>query len=205
MGFMKARAERQMMDQVFNLKFTSKQLNKASKKAEKDEKAEKLRVKAAIEKGNIDIAKVYAQNAIRKKSEALNYLRLASRLDAVSSRLDTQVKMNQVNASMVGIVNSLDVALAGNNLEKMAETMDKFESQFETLDVQTGVVEQAMHNQAALSTPEEDVNDLMQQVADEHGLEVSLGLPGAANAPIRQAQGQAANGASQQVAGLQRG
>jgi hypothetical protein len=41
-------------------------------------------------------AQVYAQNAIRKKSEALNYLRLASRLDAVSSRLDTQVKMNQV-------------------------------------------------------------------------------------------------------------
>jgi hypothetical protein len=38
---------------------------------------------------------------------------------------------------MVGIVKSLDVALAGNNLEKMAETMDKFESQFETLDVQT--------------------------------------------------------------------
>lgn len=43
-------------------------------------------------------AQVYAQNAIRKKSEALNYLRLASRLDAVSSRLDTQVKMNQVCA-----------------------------------------------------------------------------------------------------------
>jgi hypothetical protein len=33
------------------------------------------------------------------------------------------------------------------------------------LYVLQGVVEQAMHNQAALSTPEEDVNDLMQQVA----------------------------------------
>ena len=31
------------------------------------------------------------QNAIRKKTEALNFLRLASRLDAVVSRLDTQV------------------------------------------------------------------------------------------------------------------
>jgi hypothetical protein len=31
------------------------------------------------------------QNAIRKKNEALNYLRLGSRLDAVVSRLDTQV------------------------------------------------------------------------------------------------------------------
>jgi charged multivesicular body protein 1 len=206
MGFLKARAERQMADQVFNLKFTSKQLSKASKKSEKEEKAEKLRVKAAIEKGNIDIAKVYAQNAIRKKNEALNYLRLASRLDAVSSRLDTQVKMNQVNASMVGIVKSLDVALAGNNLEKMAETMDKFETQFETLDVQTGVVENAMNNQAALSTPEEDVNELMQQVADEHGLEVSLGLPGAANAPIRApAQGQANDDLSSRIAELRRG
>ena len=50
MGFMKARAERQMMDQVFNLKFTSKQLNKASKKAEKDEKVA-LRLSAGLAQG----------------------------------------------------------------------------------------------------------------------------------------------------------
>ena len=57
-------------------------------------------MKRAIEKGNIDGAKIYAQNAIRKKTEALNYLRLASRLDAVVSRLDTQAKMNMINSSM---------------------------------------------------------------------------------------------------------
>mmetsp|Transcript_13307 Transcript_13307/g.40264 ORF Transcript_13307/g.40264 Transcript_13307/m.40264 type:complete len:95 (-) Transcript_13307:658-942(-) len=78
-------------DQIFNLRFTSKQLQRASKKAEKDEKAERLKVKRAIEKGNMEGAKIYAQNAIRKKSEATNYLRLGSRLDAVVSRLDTQV------------------------------------------------------------------------------------------------------------------
>ncbi len=43
--------------------------------------------------GNMDGAKIYAQNAIRKKNEALNYLRLGSRLDAVVSRLDQQAKM----------------------------------------------------------------------------------------------------------------
>ena len=36
---------------------------------------------------------IYAQNAIRKKNEALNYMRLGSRLDAVVSRLDSQAKM----------------------------------------------------------------------------------------------------------------
>jgi len=36
------------------------------------------------------------QNAIRKKTEQLNYMKLASRLDAVVSRLDTQAKMQMV-------------------------------------------------------------------------------------------------------------
>lgn len=38
---------------------------------------------------------------------------------------------------MVGIVSSLETVLKGDNLERMAETMDKFEQQFETLDVQS--------------------------------------------------------------------
>lgn len=41
--------------------------------------------------------------------------------------------------------------------------MPQFEKQFENLDVQSEFVEQAMQNQAVLSTPEEDVNMLVQQ------------------------------------------
>ena len=36
--------------------------------------------------GHADIAKIYAQNAIRKQNEKLNLLRLGSRIDAVASR-----------------------------------------------------------------------------------------------------------------------
>lgn len=59
----------------------------------------------------------------------------------------------------------------------------QFEKQFENLDVQSEFVEQAMQNQAVLSTPEEDVNELVQQVADEHGLETGFALPQASTAP----------------------
>ena len=55
-------------------------------------------------------------------------------------------------------------ALASNNLEKVASTMEQFERQFENLDVQSQFVEGAMNNQASLATPEEDVNLLLQQV-----------------------------------------
>ena len=87
--------------------------------------------------------------------------------------------MQAVTKSMGGIVKALDKALASNNLDKVAETMDQFEKQFENLDVQASVMEGAMNAQASLATPAEDVAALLQQVADEHGLEVQLGLPAA--------------------------
>ena len=49
-----------------------------------------------MEKKNPDIARVYAENAIRKKNESLNYLRLSSRVDAVASRVQTGVMMKGV-------------------------------------------------------------------------------------------------------------
>jgi division protein CdvB (Snf7/Vps24/ESCRT-III family) len=108
-----------LLEQVFNLKFMAKQLNRSAIKCEKDEKAERLKVKKAIEKGNTEGAKIYAQNAIRKKHEQLNYLKLASRLDAVVSRLDTQAKMSMVNRNMMAITKNLEKALQANNLEKV--------------------------------------------------------------------------------------
>lgn len=60
--------------------------------------------------------------------------------------------------------------------------MDQFEKQFENLDIQSEFVENAMNAQASLSTPEDDVNMLVQQVADEHNLEVNLNLPQAGRA-----------------------
>lgn len=171
-----------LMDQIFNLKFTAKQLSRSAVKCEKEEKEEKSKIKKAIEKGNIEGAKIYAQNAIRKKNEALNYMKLASRLDAVVSRLDTQAKMQMVTKNMAGIVKNLDKALASNNLEKIANTMSQFEKQFENLDLQTQVVDGVMSAQAALSTPEDEVTSLVQQVADEHGLETGLAMPSASAA-----------------------
>jgi charged multivesicular body protein 1 len=184
--FSKGMGGDKLLEQIFNLKFTAKQLNRSSIKCEQEERAERLKVKKAMEKGNMEGAKIYAQNAIRKKHEALNYMKLASRLDAVVSRLDTQAKMQMVNKNMAAITKNLEKALAANNLEKIAATMQQFEKQFENLDLQTQVVDGVMSQQAALSTPEEEVGALMQQVADEHGLEVQLGLPGASMAVAQQ-------------------
>jgi len=51
--------------------------------------------------------------------------------------------------------------------------MDKFETQFEDLDVATGYYETATTSATAVSAPQEDVDRLMNQVADEAGVELN--------------------------------
>ena len=86
-----------LLNQIMELKFTSKSLKRQAKKCEKEEKSKKLKIKKAMEKGNIDGARIYADNATQKRTEQMNYLRLASRLDAVVDRLDMQVKMSTIS------------------------------------------------------------------------------------------------------------
>ena len=73
----------------------------------------------ALQQGNNDGARIYAANAIRKKNESLNLLRLASRVDAVASRVETAVTMRQVSGNMASVVKGMDKAMESMNLERV--------------------------------------------------------------------------------------
>ncbi|XP_018429784.1 PREDICTED: charged multivesicular body protein 1b [Nanorana parkeri] len=143
-----------MEKNLFNLKFAAKELHRNAKKCEKEEKTEKAKIKKAIQKGNTEVARIHAENAIRQKNQGINFLRMSARVDAVSARVQTAVTMGKVTKSMAGVVKSMDSTLKSMNLEKISALMDKFEHQFETLDVQTQHMEDTMSNTTTLTTPQ---------------------------------------------------
>ncbi|XP_014788879.1 charged multivesicular body protein 1a isoform X1 [Octopus bimaculoides] len=157
---------------LFQLRFTTKQLERLARKAEKEQHAQENRVKKAIQQKNIEVAKVYAENAIRKKNEQLNYLRMAARVDAVSSKVQTAVTMKQVAKNIEGVTKSLEKAASASDLVKIEQIMQKFEKQFEDLDVKTSTLESSMSSATTLTTPQDQVEALIQQVAEENGLEM---------------------------------
>lgn len=173
-----------LQDTIIDMKLATKQLQSASKKAEKEEKAERLKVKKAIEKGNKDGAHIYAGNAIRKKNEALNYLRLSAKMDAVVSKLETAEKTTAFSNQMGKVVPQLDKALKNMSPEQIAVNMDKFEKLFEDLDVRTEYMSTAIDGTTAQTQPAEEVDSLIRQVGEEHALEVNGMLQ---DAPIGQA------------------
>ena len=54
--------------------------------------------------------------------------------------------------------------------------MDKFESQFSDLDVQTSYMEETMSNTTAVSTPQDEVDALLKQTAEEANIELQHDL-----------------------------
>lgn len=75
-----------------------KELERNSKKCEKEEKLEKAKTKKAIQKGNVEVARVHAENAIRQKNQSLNYLKMSARVDAVASRVQSALTTRKVSS-----------------------------------------------------------------------------------------------------------
>ncbi|KAJ3327558.1 Charged multivesicular body protein 1a [Blyttiomyces sp. JEL0837] len=160
-----------MEKSLFQLKFTSKQLENLSKKARKEEAAELAKVKKALQKNDTEVARIHASNAIRKKAESLNHLRLSARVDAMASKISTAISMKSLTKTMGTAVSGMDKAMATMDLNKMAEIMGKFESQMEDMEVAGSVMEDAVNTGGTLEASDE-VEQLMASIAEE-----AMGLP----------------------------
>lgn len=66
----------------------------------------------------------------------------------------------------------------------LVQTMDTFQKQFEDLDLQSGVMNDTMNRQAELTTPQGQVDTLLQQIADEHQMDLKVGIPTAGSKEV---------------------
>jgi len=169
----KMTGKKSLDDIAFDMKLKSKELERLSRKMEKEEASEKLKIKKAVQKGNKEGAQIFAQNAIRKKTQALNFLKLSARFDAVASRLDDAAKNKELTKGIAKSVPQLESAMNSIPIEKMAENMESFEKLFEDLDVRADYIANAVDSTTAQSTPMDQVDQLIQQVGEEHALDVN--------------------------------
>lgn len=157
--------------------FTAKQLERESKRNEKKQREEEKKAADEMRKGRRDLAKIHVSNAIREKSQALNMLRLASRMDAVAGNVERAVRMNNITKSLVSVTDGMEGVLEGMDVDKIASVMEKFEKQFDSLDVRAGYMDSAIASTTATAVPEDEVDTMMDEIATRNGLEIGDSLP----------------------------
>mmetsp|Transcript_24182 Transcript_24182/g.18415 ORF Transcript_24182/g.18415 Transcript_24182/m.18415 type:complete len:83 (-) Transcript_24182:377-625(-) len=77
------------MDVAIELKMQCRQLEKESQKVESLEKAERKKILDALNKGQMENAKIYAENVIRNRKEALNLKRFSVKMGALASKIES--------------------------------------------------------------------------------------------------------------------
>mmetsp|Transcript_66849 Transcript_66849/g.131561 ORF Transcript_66849/g.131561 Transcript_66849/m.131561 type:complete len:207 (+) Transcript_66849:38-658(+) len=172
-------------DDLIQFRLTSKQMQRSAKKCDKNMAMQKAKLTKAMKEGNMEGAKIYAQNVIREKNQSLNFLRLGSRIDAVASRLETAIRMQDVNKAMVMTVKGMSNAMKSMEVEQIASTMQDFEKNFEDMDVRSGYMESTMASTTSMTTPPEEVENLMKMTADEAGLEIASSMESAGSGAVQ--------------------
>jgi len=127
----------------------------------------------------VEGARINAQNAIREKNHNLQCQKLVSRTEAASSRIESGVRMGEVAKGIQSATKSMDVGLNTMNTAQISKTMDKFERQFEDLDIKSAYMDNAMNKTTVTSTPLSEVDELIRMVADENNLQLGEQFSGA--------------------------
>ncbi|KAJ9596870.1 hypothetical protein L9F63_012126 [Diploptera punctata] len=152
-------------------------MGRNAKRCEKQEILEKKKCKLCIHKGNLEGARIHAESAIQQRNQSLNFMAVSARLDAVTNKIQYAITMKRVTNSMIGVSRAMDGALRTMDLEKITQLMDQFERQFEEMDVRTGVVDSTLAQTTTTIVPQNQVESLMVQIAEEAGMEINLEMP----------------------------
>ncbi|KAK7799709.1 hypothetical protein U0070_010716 [Myodes glareolus] len=97
---------------------------------------------------------------------------MASRENAVASKVQTAVTMKEVIKNMAPVTKALDKALSAMDLQKVSAVMDRSEQQVQSRHVHTSGTEGSRNSPTMLTTPQEQVDSLIVLIAGENGLEV---------------------------------
>jgi charged multivesicular body protein 1 len=82
-------------------------------------------------------------------------------------------------ASLKQTVSLMSKVTANMPLTETSKLMDSLEKNFEDLEVKTKVMDDAMQNATTVQQPVDQVAILMQEMADEAGIEINLNMPAA--------------------------
>merc|ERR1712183_808669 len=103
-----------LQDVAMDLRMTSRTMEKQAQKLEQSETANKKKILEALSKNQMETAKIHAETVIRNKKEAISIRRFGVKMGALSSKLESAYRTQEVSKSI-----SQSVPLLQNAMRQM--------------------------------------------------------------------------------------
>ena len=160
-------------DIIFEIKFLGKNISREAKKSENQNKILIKKVKNYLSKGDYEQAKIAANDAIFAKNQVRRYKILSSKIDLFVNKLKAVYQNQKLTENMEYLVKQLKNTGNLTDLVKMTETMENFEKVLDNLEVNNMVMEKVLDGINEGASHDEEVNQLIEQVAQQNGMKVS--------------------------------
>jgi charged multivesicular body protein 1 len=162
---------------TIQLRLTSRLLTKKSNNIGRKAKAKEKQIATYIRNNDTDRARITAEDAIRLKNESMRCLVLGSRVDGVISSLENVRNTQSVGLQLKSVSNLLEKSQSSMNLIQMTKIMDTFQQNLENLGLMESKINETIDKTTVHMTNENEILSLIQEVADEHQLELEEKLP----------------------------
>ena len=171
------KSKKSSREQITNLKLVSKRLARSQRKLESKQRQAERKIKQALQKGDMEAARMYANDVVRAKKWARGYQSLISKIDGLMFKLERTDAVQSLAGEMKGIATSLREASAALNMAGLDDVISDMEEAMEEVEISSEVMEDSVEGLFTSDIDEGEVDNLLAEYGAEVGISASSGLP----------------------------
>ncbi len=164
-------------EHLLNLKMVNRRLNKSMKKLDNTERQTERKIRQAIEKGDMQAARMYAQDTVRSRKWSRGYQSLISKIDGLLFKLERADAVQNIAGEMKGVAKTLINANHALNLPEIDHLVGDMQKALDGIEETSEIMEDSMDNLFESDTDETEIDNLLTEYGVEVGLTASAGLP----------------------------
>ncbi|EFE35102.1 vacuolar protein-sorting-associated protein [Trichophyton mentagrophytes] len=168
-----------LLEAMAEVKVNGNQLRKQAAKAEASARAQEDKAIKAMKKGQFQISRIHASSAIREKRRSVTLLSKSAEADVIYSDLSAAKSTRDSTRSLMKASKALDSASRSINLERTLAVANQFVSRSEDFKLAGSALEgvsKDVQMQEYGAEGDEDVDRLMERLADSAGVDLRQGL-----------------------------
>ncbi|KAJ5692032.1 hypothetical protein N7462_001455 [Penicillium macrosclerotiorum] len=162
-----------------NVKLHSNRLKKEAARAEATFKSEKAKADKAMKNHEFQIARIHAASAIREKRRQVTLKSEAARADVIINELKAAQSTRDTSRTLALASRGLDAASRSVNLEHLVGHANNFLARSEDFKIASAAIEdvaQGLSMQEYGAEGQHEVDELMEQLADDAGVDMRMVL-----------------------------
>ena len=171
------RTSKSKRDNILNLKVVSRRLDRSRRKLENQERQTERKIRAALQKGDMQSARMYAKDTVRSRKWSLGYQSLVSKIDGLIFKLERVDAVQSIANEMKGVAQSLVEANHALNLPEIDAVVGDMNQALEGIDEKADIMEDSVDQLFEMDTNEVEVDSLLQEYGADIGVSVSTELP----------------------------